>query len=95
MDVPVMYFVNCGFAWCLMLLCIAGYFYILRKTGKKWAFWPVFAAAWTMYGVSHSLVLSGVSASEWYMTLLRVLGYVLVLAALCTLIVDMKKLNSK
>jgi len=91
MDVPVMYFVNCGFAWCLMLLCIAGYFYILRKTGKKWAFWPIFAGAWLMYGVSHSLILSGVSASEWYMTLLRVLGYLLVVASLFSLITGMKK----
>ena len=95
-EVPGMFFlVNCCFAWFTVLLAIGGYVYLWKRTGKRWAFWPVLAAGWTMYGVSHSLVLGGVAMTEWYMTLLRILGYVLVVAALCTLVVDMKKLNSK
>jgi hypothetical protein len=88
MDIPVVYYVNLGFSWFIVLLAIAGYFYISKETGKKWSFWPIIAAGWAMFGISHVLVVSDVSTSEWYMTLLRILGYVLVIAALCTLAVE-------
>ena len=87
-----MYYVNCGFSWFIVLLAIVGYFYILRKTARKQAFWPILTAGWTMFGVSHSLIIGGVPTGEWYMTLLRILGYVLVIAALFSLMAETKKL---
>jgi hypothetical protein len=85
-----MYYVNVSFAWILVLLSLTGYFYVLKKKGEKWAFWLVFAAAYVMFGTSHALVLAGTSANEWYMTFLRVLGYVLMVGALLVLMVRKK-----
>jgi hypothetical protein len=45
-----------------------------------------------MFGVSHSLIIGGVPTGEWYMTLLRILGYVLAIAALFSLMAETKKL---
>ena len=88
---PTMYYVNVGFAWFFVMLSMGGYVYTLSKTGEKWAFWPLFAGGWTMFAVSHSLLVSGVSSNEWYMTLFRVLGYVLILVSLCPLLVRIRR----
>lgn len=90
MDVPAVYYVNVVFAWILMLLSITGYFVVSRKLGEKWAFWSVFAAAWTMFGISHTLLLTGTSSDAWYVMLLRVLGYLLIVSALSVLMVGKK-----
>lgn len=90
MDIPAVYYVNVVFAWILMLLSTAGYFVVSRKLGEKWAFWPVFAAAWAMFGISHTLLLAGTSSDAWYIMLLRVLGYMLIVGALLVLMLGKK-----
>lgn len=83
--------VSCGFAWFLTVLSMAGYFYTVRKTGEKLPFWPMLASGWMMFAVLYSLLLNGVSSSEWYLLLLRVLGYVLIVGALLTLMLKPAK----
>jgi len=90
MDIPPMYYVNVSFTWILMLLSMAGYFYVSRKQGEKWAFWPVSMAAWAFFGISHTLLIAGVETDAWYLTLLRVLGYLSMLSALSVLIARVK-----
>ena len=90
MDVPAVYYVNVSFTWILTLLSIAGYFVLFRKLGEKWAFWPIFAAAWTMFGISHTLLLAGTSSDAWYIMLLRVLGYLLIVSGLLVLMIGKK-----
>jgi hypothetical protein len=90
MDFPAVYYVNVSFAWILMLLSIAGYFVVSRKLGERWAFWPVFAAAWTMFGISHTLLLAGTSSDAWYIMLFRVLGYLFIVSALLVLMLGKK-----
>jgi hypothetical protein len=90
MDIPAVYYVNVIFAWILVLLSIAGYFVVSRKLGERWAFWPVFAAAWVMFGISHTLLLAGTSSDAWYIMLLRVLGYLLIVSALSVLMLGKK-----
>jgi hypothetical protein len=90
MDIPAVYYVNVIFAWILVLLSIAGYFVVSRKLGERWAFWPVFAAAWVMFGISHTLLLAGTSSDAWYIMLLRVLGYLLIVSALSVLMLRKK-----
>jgi hypothetical protein len=90
MDIPAVYYVNVIFAWILMLLSIAGYFVVSRKLGERWAFWPVFAAAWVMFGISHTLLLAGTSSDAWYIMLFRVLGYLLIISALSILMIGKK-----
>lgn len=90
MSQPAMYYVNVCFAWILVVLSISGYFYVSKKIGEKLVFWPIFAASYVVFGISHTLILTGTSADEWYMTLLRVLGYVLMTSSLITLMVRKK-----
>ena len=95
MSVPAMYYVGCGFDWFFMLLTIGGYFYILSKTGKKWVFMLIFAAEWMVMGLSYVFLISGVSSGEWYITLIRTIGYVLFLAMILTAIVELTKLRKR
>jgi cytochrome c biogenesis protein ResB len=82
---------NCGFAWFLTVLSMVGYFYTQRKTGERLPFWPMLASGWMMFAVSHSLLLNGVSSTQWYMMVFRVLGYVLVICAILTLMLKPAK----
>ena len=91
MSVPAMHYIGCGFDWLFVLLCIGGYFYTSTKAGKKWAFWLIFAAAWTVFGISYSLMINGIPAGEWYITLLRITGYVLFTVAIFSLISKIRK----
>jgi len=91
MDVPTMYYVGCGFNWLFFILSLGTYFYIGRKTGKKLAFLPIFAAAWVTSAISYLLLIGGASAGEWYITLIRVITYVLFLSTLLTLIMELSR----
>jgi hypothetical protein len=95
MNVPAMYYVGCGFNWFFVLLTIGGYFYILSKTGKKWVFMLIFAAEWVVMGLSYVFLISGVSSDEWYITLIRTIGYVLFLAMILTAIVELTKFGKR
>ena len=91
MNVPAMYYVGCGFNWLFVLLSLVAYFYIFSKTGKKFTFLPVFATAWLASAISYVLLISGASAGEWYITLIRIITYALFLATLSTLIVELSR----
>ncbi len=95
MSIPAMYYVGFGFNWLFMLLSIGGYFYILSKTGRKWVFMLIYAAVWMVMGTSYVFLVNGVSAGEWYITLIRVIGYVLFVAMILTSIVELTKLGKR
>jgi hypothetical protein len=88
MPVPPMYIVNCTVSWFIVVLSVAAFFYVRRKTGQGWVFWPLRAVSWIMFAASHSMLLAGVSANEWYLTLLRILGYAFQVGALFNLIIE-------
>ncbi|MFC1995614.1 hypothetical protein ACFLVM_01900 [Chloroflexota bacterium] len=91
MSVPAMYYVGCGFNWLFVLLSLGAYFYILSKTGRKLAFLPIFAAGWAVAAISYLLLIGGAAAGEWYITLIRITVYMLFLATLLTLIVELSR----
>jgi len=93
MEIPVSYLVNCGFAWFIVLLAIAGYFMTLRRMGQKWAFWIVLAVGWAFFAVAHTLLVSGVSASMPYLTAIWLSSYVLVVASLALLFLTLTKVK--
>ncbi len=93
MGVPAMNYIGCGFNWLFVLLCLGGYFCVLSKTGKKWIFMLIFAAAWFVSGISYIYLIIGVAAGEWYITLMRTVTYVLFLATILTAIVELRKLG--
>jgi len=88
MPVPPMYIVNCSVSWFIVVLSIGAFFWVRRKTNLKWVFWPLLAVSWTMFATSHSLLLAGVSTNQWYMTVLRILGYTFQVGALFYLIIE-------
>jgi hypothetical protein len=93
MSVPAMYYVGCGFDWLLMLLTLGGYFYILRQTGRKWVFMLIFTAEWAVMGLSYVFLITGTPAGEWYITLIRIVGYLLFVATVLTAIAELVKLG--
>ncbi len=93
MSVPAMNYIGCGFNWLFVLLCLGGYFCVLSKTGKKWIFMLIFAAAWFVSGISYIYLIVGVAAGEWYITLIRTATYLLFLATILTAIVELRKLG--
>jgi hypothetical protein len=93
MSVPAMNYIGCGFNWLFVLLCLGGYFCVLGKTGKKWIFLLIFAAAWFVSGISYIYLIVGVAAGEWYVTLIRTVTYVLFLATIFTAIAELRKLG--
>ncbi|MGD0353110.1 MAG: hypothetical protein ABSB38_06405 [Dehalococcoidia bacterium] len=95
MNVPAMDYIGCGFTWLFVLLILGGYFYILSKTGKKWVFMLIFAAAWFVMGISYIFLIAGVAAGAWSITLIRTIGYVLFLSMILTAIAELVKLGGK
>jgi len=95
MNIPVMDYVGCSFDWLFVLLCLGGYFYVLTKTDKKWLSLLLFAAAWFVMGVSYICLISGVAAGEWYITLIRIVGYGLFLAMILTMLIEMARFKKR
>ena len=91
MSLPASIYIGLGFNWFFVLLTLGGYFYILRNTGKKWVFMLIFAAMWIVMGISYVFLVNGISSGEWYITLVRTIGYVLFLATILTAIVELVK----
>jgi hypothetical protein len=85
MNTPAVYYINISFTWVLVLINIAGYFIVARRFNEKWAFWPILAAAWACFAISHTLLLVGTAPDAWYIMPIRVLGYVLVISSLLIL----------
>ncbi len=93
MEIPVSYLVNCGFAWFIVMLAVAGYFLTLKRIGQRWTFWIVLAVGWAFFATAHTLLVSGVSASVPYLTAIWLSSYVLVVASLALLFVKLTKLK--
>lgn len=91
MGIPVMFYVGLVDNLIFVILSIWGYFYIYRKTGKKWNFIPIFAAAWLASAISYILLISGVSADIWYITFIRIVSYVLFLATIIVMIIELAR----
>jgi hypothetical protein len=93
MEIPVSYFVNCGFAWFIVLLAVAGYFLTLRRMGQKWLFWIVLAIGWAFFAVAQTLLVTGVSAGMPYLTAIWLSSYVLVVASLALLFITLTRVK--
>ncbi len=88
---PAVWYVNCVFAWVIVLLAITGYFYTLRQTGERWAFWVIFALGFAMFAISHSLKLAGVDPGTTPHEVVRIIGYSLVVIAVTSLILRVRR----
>jgi len=74
-----------------MLLSIGAYFYIRARTDRKWNFLLVFASAWVVSALSYLFLISGVSSGVWYITLMRIVAYVLFVVMLVSAVLELAK----
>ena len=93
MNVPIMYYVGLISNLIFLVLAIFGYFYISRKTMRRYLFLIPFASAWLFSGLSYIFLISGTTADQWYITLLRILTYLLFLCSIVSLIVELSRLR--
>lgn len=93
MDTTVSYLLNCGFAWFMVLLAIAGYFLTLKRMREKWTFWIILAIGWSFFAMAQTLLISGVSAGVPYISALWLSSYVLVVASLVLLFIRLTKVK--
>lgn len=93
MDVPVSYLVNCGFAWFIVLLAIAGYFLTLRRMKEKWVFWIILAIGWAFFALAYTLLIAGVPAGVPYLIAIWLASYVLVIASLALLFIKLTRVK--
>jgi hypothetical protein len=93
MNAPVMYYV--GLISNIIFLCLAifGYSYIYGKTARKYLFLIYFAIAWLLSGLSYIFLISGTSADQWYMTLIRIISYIFFLATILSLIFELSRVK--
>jgi hypothetical protein len=89
MEIPISYWVNCGFGWFIVLLAIAGYFLTLKRMRERWSFWIVLAVGWAFFATAQTLLVAGVSASVPYLAAIWLSSFVLVISALVTLFIKL------
>ncbi len=85
-----MYLINLVFSVIIVIFALWAYFYNLRKTGKRLAFWPMIGSGWAVFAITHGAQLSAFLTDVFTLALLRIIGYVLVILALITLVIESK-----
>ena len=93
MEIPISYLVNCGFAWFIVLLAIAGYFLTIRRMGEKWLFWIVLAVGWGFFAMANTLLLAGVPAGMPVLIAIWLSSYVLVVLSMALLFVRLTRVK--
>ncbi len=91
MNVPVMYYVGLISNVIFLILAIFAYIYINRKATGRYLFLILFAFAWLFSGLSYVFLISGASANQWFMTVIRIISYIFFLATVLTLIVELSR----
>jgi hypothetical protein len=74
-----------------LILSLIGYFYIARRTGNKLAFWLIFASAWLVSFISYISLMFGAPSDVWYITSLRIVTYLLFLATIISMFLELKR----
>jgi len=84
-----MYFIGGAFNLAFFILSIIGYFYIARRTGNKFIFWLLLASAWLVSFISYIFLIFGSPSDVWYMTLIRTVTYLLFLATIINMFLEL------
>jgi hypothetical protein len=94
MSIPAMYIVGLAFNVVFLALCLFGYFFLNKKTSQKWNFIAIFACAWLVSALSYALLILGMHPDETYITFIRLVSYVLFLATIVSLIIELVKIKA-
>ena len=89
MSIPTMYYAGLVSNLLFLVLLIFGFIYIFRKTGRKYLFLILFAAAWFVSALSYIFLIASASTDVWYLTIIRIISYILFLVTIASLIVEL------
>ena len=94
MNIPAMYIVGLLFNLVFAVLCLFGYFFINSRTSRKWNFIIIFLCAWLVSALSYILLIYGMHAEALVITVVRLVSYLLFLAMVAVMIVELLKLKA-
>jgi hypothetical protein len=92
MNLQVVYLVDAGLSWFIVLLAVTGYFITLRRIREKWPFWIILAIGWAFLAASNTVVLMNIPASQPPLTAIWLSSYLLVMVSLLLLFLKLAKL---
>ena len=82
MSLPVVYLIDAGVSWLVVLLAVIGYFLTLKRIGEKWPFWMILAFGWAFLALANTLVVIGIPVVKPPLTALWLSSYLLVMVSL-------------
>jgi len=86
-----MYYIGGAFNLVFFILSIIGFFYVTHKTNNKFIFWLPFAGAWLVSFISYVFLILGSPSNIWYITLIRVITYLLFLTAIINMFLELAR----
>ena len=93
----IVYTVNCGFCWLIVILASGGYLLTVRRLRQKWPLWFVLAFGWLFLAVLNTLLVVGIPMDRTQQTAIWLSSYLLVMASLLLMflkLADMMKRRS-
>jgi hypothetical protein len=98
MNETMVFIVNCGFTWLIVLLSVMGYLVTLRRTHQQWPLWFILAIGWAFLAIPNTLLVVGIPIARAQLTAIWLSSYLLVMASLLLLflkLVDLARRQSK
>jgi hypothetical protein len=82
MSGTVSHAINCGLAWFIVALAVAGYLITLKRIGERWMFWIMLSCGWGLFAVAQTVVLIGNVDNTSFISALWISSFVLVICSL-------------
>jgi hypothetical protein len=98
MNETMVFMVNCGFTWLIVLLSVMGYLVTLRRMHQQWPLWFILAIGWAFLAILNTLLVVGIPMARPQITVIWLSSYLLVMASLLLLflkLVDLARHQSK
>lgn len=88
----MVYTVNCGFSWFIVVLSIVGYIVTLKRARQKWPLWVVLASGWALIAALYTALVVGIPLGRPQLTAMWLSSYLLVMASLLLLFLKLTAL---
>jgi hypothetical protein len=98
MNETMVFIVNCGFTWLIVLLSIMGYLVTLTRMHQQWPLWFILAIGWAFLAILNTMLVIGIPIARPQVTAIWLSSYLLVMASLLLLflkLVDLARRRSK
>jgi hypothetical protein len=98
MNETMVFIVNCGFTWLIVLLSIMGYLVTLKRMHQQWPLWFILTIGWAFLAILNTMLVIGIPIARPQVTAIWLSSYLLVMASLLLLflkLVDLARRRSK